>query len=172
MDGPSRRDRQTARAMNKSLAGLGRAVLLGAGMFATCANADTNFFGHWTQVDTEHRCSVVLGFLLRADGSASVDWAAFQNGAADKSSRFVVEHRRGRWRSTGDTLHLSVIDVLSNPTILKDVGKTAPIRTEINVDGTVAAGGNRLESIITDSRDRNIDGQPYTIRCAYLRDKP
>ena len=139
---------------------------------STVANADTNFVGHWGQADSKKNCSVVLGFLLKPGGAASVDWASIPSDDSSERSHFRVEQRDGHWRSLGDTLHLSVIDVLSNPTVLRDLGTATPISTEIGVDGMIVSGGSRLAAIITDNRDRNIDGQPYAIHCSYLRDKP
>ncbi len=143
-------------------------MLSAAGMIASPANADSNFVGHWSQTASERHCSVALGFQLKADGAASVDWA-LQGSEGGANFRSVVGRRDGKWTSNGNALHLVIIDVVSDQAVLKRLGRTTPLSTEIDVDGSIV-GDNRLESLITDSRDRNIDGQPYRIRCIYLRD--
>ena len=143
-------------------------LLTAATISASATSVASSFIGHWTQADSQTRCSVVLGFLLRADGTASVNWMAH---SGSRDAQGVTEHRRGHWKSTGDTLHLTIIDQLSDPKILRDLGKSAPITTTINVDGLIAVGGKRLDTVITDDKSRNIDGAPYEIHCSYLRDK-
>ena len=130
-------------------------ALVATGITVSPAKADANFVGHWSQAVGERRCAVVLGFALKADGTASVDWTlpGYGSGA---NFRSVVGQRDGNWTSSGNTLHLVIIEVVSDRA------------TEVDVDGFIA-GGNRLESFISDRRDRNIDGQPYKIRCVYLR---
>ena len=131
-------------------------ALFAAGTVIAPVKADPNFVGHWSQAASERRCSVVLGFALRADGTASVDWAAPGRGSGAKF-RSVAGRRDGKWTSSGNTLHLVIIEVVSNRS------------TEVDVDGSIS-GDNRLESHISDNRDRNIDGGAYSIRCVYLRD--
>ena len=106
-------------------------------------------------------CSVVVGFELEAGGKASIDWAEVEDDG-------YWDHD-GHWTASGNTLHLVIDEVESDPAVLKALHKNAPITTEIYLEGSMA-GGNRLEGLISSSRDRNIDGQPYQIRCVYSRD--
>jgi hypothetical protein len=143
-------------------------ALFAAAATVSAANADTNFVGRWSQAASEPRCSVVLAFQLEADGTARSDWAAFPADTAVSNFRSVIGHRAGHWTSSGDTLHLVILDVLSDPAVLKSLGRSAPLTTEVHVDGSLAGDG-RLNTLITDSRDRSIDGAPYEIHCTYVR---
>lgn len=142
---------------------------LAVGATIAQADAEVSFVGRWYQMASQGRCSVVQGFELETDGTASVDWIELQAGEHGTNLHSVVGHRDGTWTSTGGMLHLVVTDVVSDPATLQRLGRTDPISTEIDVDGSMV-GPKRIEALITDNRDRNIDGRPYKIRCTYLRD--
>lgn len=111
----------------------------------SAAHAAAGFAGYWTQDDAAHPCSVVRGFDLNRDGSATADWADAQQ-------------RQGTWSATAGTLHLRLTDPGTPPTELTLEGKQTP--------------DHRLHTTMTDTRDRNIDGAPYTIACTYVRARP
>jgi hypothetical protein len=125
------------------------AALLLLALAAPAAEADARFTGHWTEKSAPKHCTVVRGFDLRADGVAMVDWAT--DGG--------IERRAGSWNAHGGKLHLAVIETVSDP---------APLRVETDIDGTLNAS-RELETTVTNTRDHNIDGAPYSARCTYIR---
>jgi hypothetical protein len=142
--------------------GIVTATLLVATCGSSVSNASTDqFVGRWTETRAETHCSVIQGFSLKVDGTALVNWANPQTGA--------VEHRDGEWTSTDERLHLSIAfhqHIAGAPS-----NQERLLSVVVNVDGSLDAASGRLETVITDNRDRNIDGQPYEIRCVYVRDE-
>ena len=122
------------------------------------AGAKAGFAGPWTQEDAKHPCSVVMGFDLNRDGTAKVDWVVFQRGDPQP---FILEARHGKWTAPHGTLDLKIIDPGVNGT--RD--------TELDVKGKKAPG-DRLRTVMTDDRDRAIDGEPYAVNCVYIRTQP
>jgi len=137
------------------------AALIASVLAAPAAPADAAFAGRWVEAKAERHCSVVRGFDLRPDGAAAVEWAALGG----------VEQRSGRWTARAEKFHLAVIEVLSDPAEPKRPGRPSPLSIETDVDGALNAAGE-LDTVITNTRDRNIDGAPYAVRCAYVRPPP
>lgn len=134
------------------------ALLALLALAASAQATGTGFPGHWTEKPAAKHCTVVRGFVLRADGAAKVDWATEEH----------VEQRDGIWRARGGKLHLAVSEVISDPAILKQLGRNAPLTVETDIDGALNAAGE-LETVVTNTRDHNIDGAPYSANCTYVR---
>lgn len=122
------------------------------------AQADAAFTGHWAEKAAAAHCIIVRGFDLRADGAAKVDWATDSG----------VERRDGTWYARSGKLHLSVVETVSDPAVLKQLGRNEPLIVETDIDGTLNAS-RELETAVTNTRDHNIDGAPYSAHCTFVR---
>ena len=132
---------------------------------AASSVADTTFVGRWIELRSQTHCSVVLGFDLRADGSATIDWAELNAIGGGTKLHSVVSQRSGQWTSNARWVHLTIVDTGSTEPQTPPPARNASV---VKLVGSLLSSG-RLDGVITDARDRNIDGQPYVIHCAYRR---
>lgn len=138
------------------------------GLMTSPAHAETKLAGHWAQADFNDPCSLVFGFLLKADGSADVDWVESKWNAAKNKVEFSKGRREGRWSAKDDTLHLAVVEVETNPKVLKLFDKTGPVTKTTNIDATVTADGNVLNATV---KAQNIEQKVFSFNCVYNRDE-
>lgn len=128
--------------------GFGFAFALTSALMSSTALAESNFSGHWTQTKLDDPCSLVFGFTLKADGSASVDWVETKLNAAKTKTESHKGVRDGRWSAKNDTLHLTVVEVENDPKVLKLFDKTAPVTKTTNVDATLSTDGKKLNATV------------------------
>src|SRR5262245_4246536 len=114
------------------------ALALSGTIWARSTPLDAVFWGRWTEAESKTHCSTVRGFLLRADGTAQVDWAMgnFAN----------VEHRDGAWTARATELHVSLPLHIA---VTLDADKTETFSMEITFDGVLDGSGDQVHGRVS-----------------------
>ena len=139
-----------------------------AALMPFSASAQANLSGYWTQSDFNNPCSAIFGFQLNANGAADVDWVETKLNAVSRKPEFVKQRRDGRWHAKGNSIQLTVTQVVTDTKLLKMFDKSAPVEMKTELTAPIAADGKRLDATV---KAQNINHEVFTFKCVYNRGK-